>query len=298
MTIGIMPNLTKENVFSVVLQLVEKLEKQGLKVAISDSYKKFLPDNEKLLKNIEVLKNNRLSEISDIVISIGGDGTMLHSAYEVRHYKTPLLGLNFGKLGFLAEFEMQFIDKLIEDIKNKNYIIDERIALEARCLTDDKNDLYAINDLVIDKGKWPKMIRLTIKVDDDYVATFSADGIIIATPTGSTGYSMSVGGPIVNPKTDAIVLSPISPHSLTMRPMVISSDQEIRITVESLYRSIQINSDGQRVHNYEPPATFLIKKSNTPIRLVHTSRTNYFEILRNKLFWGLDIRNIPKVNNE
>ncbi len=298
MTIGIMPNLTKENVSDVVLRLIKKLVKQGFDVVVSDSYKKYLPDDGKVTKHVEILRNKKLSEVSDIVISIGGDGTMLNSAYEVRHHKTPLLGLNFGKLGFLAEFEMLYIDKLIKDIKNKNYIIDERIALEAKCLTDDNNDLYAVNDLVIDKGKWPKMIRLTIKVDDDYVATFSADGIIVATPTGSTGYSMSVGGPIVSPKTDAIVLSPISPHSLTMRPMVISSDQEIRISVESLYQSIQINSDGQRVQNYKPPATFLIKKSRTPIRLVHTDRTNYFEILRNKLFWGLDIRNIPKINNE
>lgn len=297
MTIGIMPNTTKENIAEVVYTLIAKLRENSFEVAISESFKDLFRGDEKVIEEVMFLDNNALSAKSDIVISIGGDGTMLHSAYEVRDAKTPLLGLNFGKLGFLAEFEVQFIDRLISDIKNGNYIIEERIALEARSLTHPNDDLYAVNDLVIDKGKWPKMIRLTIKVDDDYVATFSADGIIIATPTGSTGYSMSVGGPIVSPKTDAIVLSPISPHSLTMRPMVLSSDQRITITVESMYESVQINSDGQRVHNYKPPEKFEIFKSQSPVRLVHTSRTNYFEILRNKLFWGLDIRNIPDINS-
>ena len=135
------------------------------------------------------------------------------------------------------------------------------------------------------------MIELKLQVDDDYVTTFSADGIIIATPTGTTGYSLSAGGPIVSPAADAIVVNPISPHTLTMRPLVLSSKQKIIVTVDSPYKTIQINTDGQRVHYYKPPSTIEIYKSDIPLKLVHTNKTNYFETLRNKLYWGLDIRN-------
>jgi NAD+ kinase len=133
------------------------------------------------------------------------------------------------------------------------------------------------------------MIELTIKVDNDYVSTFSADGIIVATPTGSTGYSLSTGGPIVNPKADAITISPISPHTLTMRPLVLSSNQKIEIQVRSP-ELVQVSCDGQRVHYFDSPVTLEIFKSNKPVRLIHSTKTNYFEILRNKLYWGLDIR--------
>ena len=135
------------------------------------------------------------------------------------------------------------------------------------------------------------MIQLTLQVDDDYVTTFSADGIIIATPTGTTGYSLSAGGPIVSPTADAIVVNPISPHTLTMRPLVLSSKQKIIVTVDSPYKSVQINTDGQRVHYFSPPLTIEIRKSEIPLKLVHTDKMNYFETLRTKLFWGLDIRN-------
>jgi NAD+ kinase len=167
------------------------------------------------------------------------------------------------------------------------------MVLEGYNLLQPEKKILAINDIVIDKGRWPKMIELTIKVDEDYVSTFAADGIIIASPTGSTGYSLSTGGPIISPKTRAIVLSPISPHTLTMRPLVLSDDQRIRISFRSAHSTVQVNCDGQRVYYYEPPATIEIYKSSLPVKLIHTKSTNYFEILRRKLYWGLDIRTNP-----
>ena len=150
--------------------------------------------------------------------------------------------------------------------------------------------LYAINDIVIDKGGWPKMIELTVWVDGEYVTTFSADGLIVATPTGSTGYSISVGGPIVSPKADVITLSPISPHSLTVRPFVLPSSQEIIIKADSPYKEVQVSCDGQRVFDFSPPAEIKICKSERSLKLVHTSLTTYFETLRDKLMWGIDLR--------
>jgi NAD+ kinase len=193
-------------------------------------------------------------------------------------------------LGFLAEFDLNNFVEFLQDIKAKNYYFEERMTLVATCGNNPENELYAVNDLVIDKGLWSKMIQLTMKVDNDYVSTFSADGLIIATPTGSTGYSLSVGGPIVNPQADVITLSPIAPHTLTIRPLVISSRQKISIIVDSPVDNIQIRCDGQRVSFVKPFVTIEIEKSNHPFRLVHSSRTNYFEILRNKLYWGLDVR--------
>ncbi len=150
--------------------------------------------------------------------------------------------------------------------------------------------LYAVNDIVIEKGGWSKMIELTAWVDGEYVTTFSADGLIVATPAGSTGYSLSTGGPIVTPTARAITLSPISPHSLTVRPLVLSSDQEIVIKADSLFKEVQINCDGQRVFSFPPPIEVKIRKSKRPLKIIHTSLTTYFDTLRNKLLWGVDAR--------
>src|SRR4030042_5351010 len=290
MIIGLIPNTTKDQIVDICKTFARKLKDNGFEFLISES---LLGLNKELTNEIDENKfqnHDVLTSKSDSLLSIGGDGTLLNSAFEARKFGTPIIGVNLGKLGFLAEFDVHRIDDLIRAIKYKQYYIEERIALEAKCKTSDE-ELFAINDLVIEKGRWPKMIELTIQVDNDYVSTFSADGLIIATPTGSTGYSLSTGGPIVNPKAQVITLSPISPHTLTMRPLVLSSEQKITIIANSPHTSVQINCDGQRVYYYQPPVVVEIVKSKTPVRLVHTKDTNYFEILRRKLLWGLDVRN-------
>ncbi len=294
MKIGIIPNITKPKIFDLVKLLLKKLEDNNFEFFIGITAIGKNEDKLTSIPSIKFVQDSELYSSCDIVLSIGGDGTMLQTAYEARNYRTPLLGVNFGKLGFLAEFDINNMDQFISDIKSKHYVIEERMALEAICKNGETDELFAINDVVIDKGRWPKMIEMTMKIDDEYVSTFSADGLIIATPTGSTGYSLSTGGPIITPKTDAIVISPISPHTLTMRPLVVSSRQTIEVTVESAYNSIQVNCDGQRVYDFKSPAVIKIRKSENPVRLVHTKSSEYFEILRSKLFWGLDVR---KSNN-
>jgi NAD+ kinase len=155
----------------------------------------------------------------------------------------------------------------------------------------------AINDFVIEKGGWAKMIELSAWVEDEYVTTFSADGLIIATPTGSTGYSLSTGGPIVTPTANVITLSPISPHSLTVRPLVLSVEQTIKIRADSPHHDVQVSCDGQRVYNFPPPIEIKIRKSEQPLKMIKTSLTTYFETLRNKLLWGIDMRR-SKLNPE
>ncbi|MCK7527371.1 MAG: NAD(+)/NADH kinase [Ignavibacteriales bacterium] len=223
---------------------------------------------------------------------------MLTSAYKAQFYDKPVLGINYGKLGFLAEANINQIDILINEIKRNSIKIEERILITAEVIGHKVERLFAINDIVIDKGGWPKMIELELMVNGEYVTTFSADGIVIATPTGSTGYSLSIGGPIVSPLTDAITLSPISPHSLTVRPIVLPSNQEILIKADSLHKEILVNCDGQRVFAFTPPITIRITKAKTSLKLVRTSLTSYFETLRTKLLWGIDLRKRSCDNSE
>lgn len=289
MKIGLIPNIEKSNVINIVNDFITLLEESGIEYLFSENLAEFKSELKCREKDNAFKSIRELGETVDVIISFGGDGTMLHTAYELRGSKAPLLGLNLGKLGFLAEFEMKDVPSLVKDLQDHSLVIEERMTLCGFNVNERDHELVAINDLVIDKGRWPKMIELTIKVDNDYVSTFSADGIIVATPTGSTGYSLSTGGPIVNPKADAITISPISPHTLTMRPLVLSSKQKIEIQVRSP-ELVQVSCDGQRVRYYNSPLALEIFKSDKPIRLIHSTKTNYFEILRNKLYWGLDIR--------
>lgn len=290
MLIGIIANITKENVFDVVSSFLVKLKNNNIDYLLTKS---LFEENDKLkieLYEDFITDDKDIYEKSDVIISIGGDGTMLATAYNAQFYDKPVLGVNLGKLGFLAEANIDQMDKVIADLKNRNYKIEERMLITGEVEGYSAEKFFAINDIVIDKGGWPKMIELTVWVDGEYVTTLSADGLIVATPTGSTGYSISVGGPIVSPKTDVITLSPISPHSLTVRPLVLPGDQEILIKADSPHTTVQVNCDGQRSYMFPPPMEIKIKKSQRPLKLIHTSLTTYFETLRNKLMWGIDLR--------
>jgi len=296
--IGIAVNTTKEPGIEIVSLLIEKLKSKSFYYYISDKVKDVKNKLRVKISDNRFLDIDNLCKKSDLIISIGGDGTMLATGYHALKYDKPVFGINIGKLGFLVEAEMGQLDHFVEEVTNGRYTIDERMIIAAECLGHNVETMLAINDIVIDKGSWPKLIELTIKVDGDYVTTFGADGIIVATPTGSTGYSISTGGPVVNPKADVITLSPISPHSLNIRPLVLSSNQEITITANSPYKDVHVNCDGQRVFAFPPPITVKIRKSNKPFKLVHTSLNNYFETLRNKLMWGIDLRNKNGNNGE
>lgn len=289
-TIGIIANTTKENVNLVVSELIKKLQANKFNFLLSNALLKQKEILAKELRKNVFVPDDKLCNNSDLVISIGGDGTMLTTAYKAQFFDKPVLGINFGKLGFLSEANINQIDVLINEIKRGLIKIEERILITGEVLGHKVERLIAINDIVIDKGGWPKMIDLELTVNNEFVTTISADGIVIATPTGSTGYSLSIGGPIVSPLTDAITLSPISPHSLTVRPIVLPSNQEIFIKADSLHKEILVNCDGQRVFAVPPPLRIKIMKHNRPLKLVRTSLTSYFETLRNKLLWGVDLR--------
>ncbi len=290
MVIGITLNFQKKEIFQFLKSLIDKLLSADINFVFSNAVLK-LYNNPDINWNLyKLYKEEELANNCDVIISIGGDGTLLNTAYHSRCTGTPLVGVNFGKLGFLTEYDSTTIDSLIQNLKKGNLIIEKRNTLQGDCLSEVSEDLYAINDIVIDRGKYPKMIEITIEVDNEYVSTFSADGIIISTPTGSTGYSLSTGGPIINPQTESILLSPISPHTLTMRPLVISNNQKVTIKAYSPHRDVQVICDGQRVSYLKPTAVVEISKSKYDLKLIHSAHKHYFEILRKKLYWGLDVR--------
>ncbi|MFI5236890.1 MAG: NAD(+)/NADH kinase [Ignavibacteriales bacterium] len=297
MLIGIIANIRKDNILNVVSSFISKLKNEKVDYLLTKSIN---DDNGKLKIKTDgdfISEDDEIYRKSDIIISIGGDGTMLATAFKAQYYNKPVLGLNLGKLGFLVETDITQMESVIDLLKKKKYTIEERMVLVGKCDNPIDGSLIAINDLVIEKGGWPKMIELTAWVDDEYVTTFSADGLIVATPTGSTGYSLSTGGPIVAPTAKAITLSPISPHSLTVRPIVLSSEQVIKLRADSPHKEVQVSCDGQRVYYFSPPFEIVIKKSDQPLKLIKTSLTTYFETLRNKLLWGIDVRR-NKMNAE
>lgn len=297
MKIGIVANITKEDVMEVLATFIKKLQQNKIEYILTQALRE---ENGKIIFAIDedfIVDDAELYEKSTLIISFGGDGTMLHTAFNATRYDKPVLGINLGKLGFLVEADLTNLDYVIDAIKNNNYLIEERIVIEGECSDYKCEKMFAINDLVIDKGGWPKMIEISLWVDDEYVTTFNADGIIVATPTGSTGYSISVGGPIVTPKSDVILLSPISPHSLTVRPIVLPSNHEITIKAESLYSEVQVSCDGQRSYNFPPMIEIKVKKSKNKLKLIHFSTTTYFSLLRRKLLWGVDTRHSKKNNH-
>ncbi|MCX8105230.1 MAG: NAD(+)/NADH kinase [Ignavibacterium album] len=298
MKIGIVANITKESVMEVVATFIRKLRENKIDYLLTHSLNETEGKVKIEIDDDFIVDDSDLYEQSDLIISFGGDGTMLATAFNAQKYEKPVLGINLGKLGFLVEADVSNLDVVIDTIKNKKFTIEERMIIEGNCSDYKCEKMIAINDLVIDKGGWPKMIELTVWVEGEYVTTFTADGLIAATPTGSTGYSISVGGPIVSPQTDVITLSPISPHSLTIRPIVLPSKSEIIIKADSLHRDIKVNCDGQRSYSFPPPMEIIIRKSDKSLKLVHTSLTTYFQTLRTKLLWGIDTRYSNKGNKK
>ena len=231
--------------------------------------------------------DSEIYEKSDIIISLGGDGTMLSTAFHAHFYDKPVLGINLGKLGFLVETDIKNIDKVIEEIKNKKYKVEERMVIEGLCDIPSSEKLYAVNDIVIEKGGWPKMIELTAWVDGEYVTTFSADGLIVATPTGSTAYALSANGPILTPELEAITLVPICPHTLSFRPLVIGSRSSVCIRMlDSGQDNSYLSFDGQSAVRLQDGDVVDIKMAEHRVKLLRPVKHSHFDVLRAKLGWG------------
>ncbi|MGD8191533.1 NAD(+)/NADH kinase [Brevibacillus ginsengisoli] len=221
----------------------------------------------------------------ELVCVLGGDGTLLSIARQLAGFSLPMLGINLGTLGFLSEAEPENLQDAVENLLKGAYGIEERSMLEAKLIRQGQEigSFTAMNDVGIAKGSFCRIIQCAVYLDDSYVATFSGDGIIISSPTGSTAYSLSAGGPIMAPNVHGILLTPVAPHSLTARPMVLSADQVIRVEVDAIHDEIGLSIDGQFGAKLVGGDELLIYQSPYVTPLIKWKPGNFFEAIRTKL---------------
>ena len=226
----------------------------------------------------------------DVVIAFGGDGTILSAAHLVGERATPILGVNLGKLGFLAELSPGEIPQALDDLLAGNFIVEKRLVLEATIPSQPGKLVHGMNDIVVDKARSSRMIDMQIHIDGAFAVTCRGDGLIISTPTGSTGYALSNNGPIVIPTCNVFGITPISPHTLNGRPLIVPATSTIRIAVQAAAGDVLLSADGQEESLLQPPAEIVVRKASYPVRLVMRKDRSYFDVLRAKLFWGADAR--------
>jgi NAD+ kinase len=225
----------------------------------------------------------------DLIIVFGGDGTLLSAARLEHIEKVPVLAVNLGSLGFITEISADEITLVLEKVFAGDFLIDRRMMLEVMLIKkgDERGELFqALNDVVVNKGALARMMDLDTYVNDYYLNRFKADGLIICTPTGSTGYSLSAGGPIVYPSLNLFSITPICPHTLTNRPLIISDDSLIKVELMSESEDVFITVDGQVGARMERHDRIVVRKSEKSLSLVKTPHRSYFEILKQKLKWG------------
>jgi NAD+ kinase len=290
MKIGVFGSECREEQSVVIKGLFEKLYDWKAEVFVQTSFCDFL-------KSAFGYNPDRLGEIGedcmelDIALSVGGDGTFLRTALYVHKYNTPILGINTGRLGFLADIGSDQIDETLDELFHKAYHIEERSMLQL--FADDypfSGLNYALNEIAILKRETSSMITLHTWLNDDYLTSYQADGLVIATPTGSTAYSMSVNGPILLPQNRNFILSPVAPHSLNVRPLVIPDDFTIRLQIESRTNSFLVSLDG-RSEDLPVEIALKIGKADFKTRLVKRYNQRFYQTLREKLMWGADHRN-------
>ena len=230
---------------------------------------------------------------ADLVMSIGGDGTMLYASRLTREFGTPILGINRGRLGFLADVLPEELISSVDKVLAGDFTTDSRLLLEARLERSSGDNIvgYALNDIVLQRRETGRMVDFETRVAGQYVNTHSGDGLIVATPTGSTAYALSCGGPIIEPQLDVVVIVPVCPHTLTDRPIVISADQSIEATLLDRDETrAEVTVDGFSLGDIEPDDKLRISAAKSRVTLVHPPGYDFYGILRSKLFWGRDNR--------
>ena len=227
---------------------------------------------------------------ADFVISMGGDGTFLKAANRVGRKGIPLIGVNIGRLGFLSDIMPSEIDRTVEALYEGNYKLEDHAVITAEVdMPEGKVSSYALNDIAILKRDTASMITISVTIGNEYLVTYQADGLIVSTPTGSTAYSLSNGGPIIVPTTDTLCLTPVAPHSLNIRPIVINGNSEITLNVESRSHSFLVAVDG-RSGSFAEGSKIMVKKANYSVTVVKLQDKRYYSTLREKMMWGADVR--------
>lgn len=290
MTYGITGNTEKDELWAPAAELVSWLARERIPFRLARDLADGLRARGLLDAGLADCAADDLARESDIILSFGGDGTLLRSAHEVDSLETPILGVNIGRLGFLADIEVSHVQGTIASLERGEYRIEERMVLRAEVKHGGEASAYwALNEFVLERSGSAGLISVQVTVDGVYLNDYWADGLIIATPTGSTAYSLSVGGPIVAPGSDVVILTPLAPHSLTVRPIVLPAVSIIEAQVTRTDQPYVLAWDG-RSRSFEPadePITFRFSKASHVVKLVKLPEQHYFQTLRSKLMWGV-----------
>jgi len=278
--IGIVANTAKEKALEYTIRLRDWVLKRGLEVYFHEDIATGI--------GVEGYNGSSLASRVDLLAVFGGDGTLLRTARSVHEHRVPIVGINLGEFGYLTEVNLNEMIDAFEVILSGNGKMERRMMLDAVVASETSSlkERTVLNDAVINRGNLSRIVELETSVNDCYLTTFKADGLIISTPTGSTAYSLSAGGPIVFPEQQAIIINPICPHTLTNRPIILPGDARIKVTLWSKEEGATLTLDGQASVHLGSGDTMTITKSPYETLLVSSPHRDYLEILRSKLGWG------------
>lgn len=283
-TIGLIGKFADSSTRDTLQTVHDMLTAQGRKVLLDSHTAEVIPD-----LAIDSVDRDTLGKQCDLIIVVGGDGTFLNAARSLVEHDVPLLGINLGRLGFLADISRDEIHTTLQKMLDGDFVEERRFMLHAsiQCEDIENSESFAFNDVVVHKWNVARMIELDIYINGQYMNTLRSDGLIISTPTGSTAYALSGGGPIVHPSLDAIILVPICPHTMSQRPIVVDGSSEIEVVISNMNQAeAQVTCDGQQNINIKCGDSVMVKKFAKPLRMHHPSTYDYYEILRAKLHWG------------
>lgn len=281
MRFGLTANLHRIGAREAIDTVIDWAARSGHQVVACDTLRSVIGDR------VHTVKVSDLARRADTVISMGGDGTLLSTARAVGAIGTPILGINLGSLGFLTQQTPAELIPSLEAVVAGNYQVEERMLLKA--VTDGRYRLaepFALNDIVLDRGPGSRLLDINLKVNGEDVVTYKADGLIIATPTGSTAYSLAVGGPIMHPKMEAMIAAPIAAFSLTTRPMIFNGADQLQLSVMTRNEEANLTLDGQVGVAVRARETVTISRADFRVKLIALPDRSFYRLLRNKLHWG------------
>ncbi|MBC8257237.1 MAG: NAD(+)/NADH kinase [Candidatus Marinimicrobia bacterium] len=285
MIIGCTGNYRKEEYYSILQQVHKILGNEKIEFLISSDLEKNTDFN--IPGDYKIMEFSELIEKCDILFAIGGDGTILSTVRRLENNMIPIMGIHIGGLGFLSECTENNLTESIESILKNDYMVTQRMLLEVQLTpnNDKQKILWALNDIVVDHGPSARLLKAEVHVSNHYLNTFEGDGVIISTPTGSTAYSLSAGGPIIYPSMDSITVTPICPHSLSARPIVLRSVETITMSFPEPYDGISLAVDGQIKVRIDDQTQIQITKASHSAQIISLPGNGYFKTLRTKMGW-------------
>ena len=282
--IGLIGRLNSKAVIDSLKQLIPFLNERGLNTILDEKIAEVMPGHGQ-----QTSKKKMMGEICDLVIVVGGDGSLLGAARSLAQYHVPVLGVNRGNLGFLTDISPNEIEEKVTEVLEGKYTVDSRFLLDVTVKRDGVpiGEATALNDCVLHPGKAARMIEFELYIEGQFVYTQKSDGLIISTPTGSTAYSLSGGGPIMHPKLDALVLVPMFPHTLSSRPIVVNGNSELKLVISPNNGAYPtVSCDGQTDIACKPGDTITVHKKPHKLKLLHPLNYDFYSTCREKLGWG------------